>query len=92
MASRTSMAFPTARPRGASMEVRRALTRLPAPWPMATMVLAKSRASSRVFMKAPRPTFTSKTMLRAPAASFLLMMELAIKGTLSTVAVTSRRA
>ena len=43
-------------------------------------------------MKAPLPVLTSRTMPSAPAASFLLIMELAIRDILSTVAVTSRRA
>jgi hypothetical protein len=92
MASRTSRAFPTACPKGASMLVRTARTRREAPFPMATMASARALAASRVFMKAPLPTFTSRTMLLAPAASFLLMIELAMRGRLSTVAVTSLRA
>ncbi len=43
-------------------------------------------------MKAPEPVFRSMTMVRGPAASFLDMMDAVIKGTQSTVAVTSRRA
>ena len=43
-------------------------------------------------MKAPSPTFTSRTIAPAPAAIFLDMMLAAISGMLSTVAVTSRRA
>jgi hypothetical protein len=53
MASRTSRAFPTACPKGASMLVRTARTRREAPFPMATMASARARAASRVFMKAP---------------------------------------
>jgi hypothetical protein len=41
-------------------------------------------------MKAPGPTFTSKTKPSAPPANFLLMMLLAMSGTLSTVAQLSR--
>ena len=45
-----------------------------------------------VIINAPLPVFTSSTMQSLPAASFLLIMEEAISGMLSTVAVTSRRA
>ena len=41
-------------------------------------------------MKAPLPTFTSKTMASNPTASFLDMIEVAISGIDSTVAVASR--
>lgn len=41
---------------------------------------------------APEPTLTSSRMQPEPAASFLLMIELAISGMQLTVAVTSRRA
>ena len=43
-------------------------------------------------MKAPSPTFTSSTIASAPAASFFDMIDEAISGTISMVAVTSRRA
>ena len=43
-------------------------------------------------MNAPSPTFTSRTIASAPAATFFDMIELAINGTMSTVAVTSRSA
>ena len=43
-------------------------------------------------MKAPSPVFTSKTIASAPAAIFLLMIELAIRGIEFTVPVTSRSA
>ena len=43
-------------------------------------------------MKAPSPTLTSSTIASAPAASFFDMIEEAISGTMSTVAVTSRSA
>ena len=49
-------------------------------------------ASSIDFMKAPEPTFTSRTSAPVPSAIFLLMMELAMSGIDSTVAVTSRSA
>ena len=64
----------------------------PTAFPRSTMVRAKRRASSIFFIKAPSPTVTSKRIASAPAAIFLLMTELAIKGMVSTVAVTSRRA
>lgn len=44
------------------------------------------------FMNAPEPTFTSSTRVPVPSAIFLLMIEEAISGMASTVAVTSRRA
>ncbi len=41
-------------------------------------------------MKAPLPTFTSSTSASSPAASFFDRMLAVIKGSDSTVAVTSR--
>ena len=64
----------------------------PAFFPIFTISSARAFASASCFMNAPLPVFTSSTMASAPAASFLLMMELAIRDRLSTVAVTSRRA
>ena len=92
MASFTSRAFPTAKPKGSSISEITATVFRPAPLPIFTISLARAKASSSVFMKAPLPVLTSKTMPSAPAASFLLIMELAIRDILSTVAVTSRRA
>ena len=92
MASLTSTALPTAYPKGCSMLVITATIRLPAPSPISTMVLASSRESSYRGMNAPVPVFTSRTMPSAPAASFLLIMEEAISGMESTVAVTFLRA
>ena len=43
-------------------------------------------------MNAPSPVFTSSTSASIPSAIFLLMMEAAIRGRLSTVLVTSRSA
>ena len=43
-------------------------------------------------MKAPEPTFTSKTKAEVPSAIFLLMIDEAISGMASTVPVTSRNA
>ena len=74
------------------MSVSRQTTSRPAPRPSSSIVSASSRASSSVFMKAPSPTLTSSTIASAPAASFFDMMLAAISETLSTVAVTSRRA
>ena len=59
--------------------------------PVATIDRASARALSRSFMKAPRPHFTSSTSAVLPSASFLLMIDAAMSGTLSTVAVTSRK-
>jgi hypothetical protein len=59
---------------------------------MSIISAASARASSIVFMNAPSPTFTSRTIAWAPAASFFDMIELAISGTMSMVAVTSRSA
>jgi len=74
------------------MAVTRAVTRLPMPRPMAARVRASRRASGSVFMKAPRPTLTSSTRASMPSASFFDMMEPAMSGMDSTVAVTSRSA
>ena len=92
MASLTSRAFPTALPRGWSISEITATVLRPALLPMLTISSASALASFSSFMKAPLPVFTSSTMASAPAASFLLMIELAISDILSTVAVTSRRA
>ena len=43
-------------------------------------------------MKAPSPTLTSSTTTVAPAANFFDMIDEAISGTMSMVAVTSRSA
>lgn len=90
--SRTSMLLPMPQPSGTSISVMSATVRLPAASPMATIVCARRMASSCVFMNAPEPVLTSSRMALAPAASFLLMMEDAMSGMLSTVAVTSRSA
>ena len=74
------------------MSVRRQTTSRPAWLPSASIVSARRRASSSVFMKAPRPTLTSSTIACAPAASFFDMIDAAISESWSTVAVTSRRA
>ncbi len=43
-------------------------------------------------MKAPSPVLTSSTRASIPSAIFLLMIDAAMSGRLSTVAVTSRKA
>ncbi|CFE56770.1 Uncharacterised protein [Mycobacterium tuberculosis] len=60
--------------------------------PSSTMVCASSRACTGDLMKAPEPTLTSSTSAPAPSASFLLIIELAINGSDSTVPVMSRSA
>lgn len=74
------------------MSVRRATVLTPWSVPRPTIVDASSRASSMVFMKAPVPTFTSRTSEPVPSAIFFDMIEDAISGMASTVPVTSRRA
>ena len=74
------------------MSVRSATVRVPCAAPSSTIVRASSRASSIVFMNAPEPTLTSSTNAADPSAIFLLMIELAMSGIDSTVAVTSRSA
>ena len=60
--------------------------------PIETMASASSIAESTSFIKAPEPHLTSSKMQSEPEAIFLLMMLDAIRGTESTVAVTSRSA
>src|SRR5918992_1202706 len=91
-ASATSTALPTARPSGRSMAVSSATVRRPWSAPMPTIVVARSRASSAVFMNAPEPTLTSSTSAPVPSAIFFDMIELAMSGIDSTVLVTSRGA
>ena len=74
------------------MRVSSATVRTPASSPSPTIVRASSRALSTSGMKAPAPTLTSSSTASAPPAIFLLMIELAMSGTDSTVPVTSRRA
>ena len=85
-------ALPTAAPSGWSMSVSRQTTSFPARRPRSSICSARMRASSTVFMKAPSPTFTSRTIASAPPASFFDMIDEASRGTRSTVAVTSRSA
>ena len=74
------------------MSVMSATVRTPSARPSPTIVSARRRARSRSGRKAPEPTFTSRTRGSVPSAIFLDMIELAISGTASTVAVTSRSA
>ena len=74
------------------MSVMRHCTRLSARRPMPTIIWANRRASTCFFMNAPLPTLTSSTRASTPSASFFDMMEVAISGMDSTVAVASRRA
>ncbi len=92
IASITSILFPVATPRGTSIFVIYATVFFPAPSPIATIFWAKVTASSIFFINAPEPVVTSSTILSLPAASFLLIIEAAINGILSTVAVTSLNA
>ncbi len=74
------------------MSVRKAVTFLPARRPISQRVSASLRAELKSFMKAPLPTLTSSTRASMPSASFLDMIDEAISGIDSTVAVTSRKA
>ena len=74
------------------MSVTRAAVARPAALPRSTQSRASWAASAVSRMNAPEPVLTSRRMLAAPPASFLLMTLEAIRATLPTVAVTSRRA
>jgi hypothetical protein len=74
------------------MSVTTAVTRFPAARPMAWIWLASARARSSVFMNAPPPTLQSRTRASIPSASFFDMIDEAMSGIDSTVAVTSRSA
>ena len=74
------------------MSEMRATTCLPARLPSRTIASASVSAFSMLFINAPLPVFTSSTIASAPAASFLLMIELTISGMDSMVPVTSRSA
>ena len=56
------------------------------------MTVASSLARLGSDMKAPLPVFTSRTRALVPSAIFLLIIDEAISGIASTVAVTSRSA
>ena len=90
MLSATSTALPTARPSGWSIRVIRATTDLPRPQPISHIARARARESSSRSMKAPPPVLTSSTRPSIPSASFLDMIDAAISGIDSTVAVASR--
>ena len=81
-----------ARPKGWFILVISALTSRLKLLPIFTMSLASSSASSLRCMKAPLPYLTSKRIQSQPLANFLLMIEEAINGIESTVAVTSLNA
>ncbi len=72
------------------MSVTSALVGSPAPVATSTRHSARVRASSMLAMKAPEPVLTSMTSAWIPAARFFDRIEAVIKGTDSTVAVTSR--
>ena len=91
-ASSTSSALPMYMPSGWFMSVTSAATLRPAWQPMCTMSRASLRASSSRSISAPEPLFTSSTIARVPAASFLDSTDDTISGSESTVPVTSRRA
>ena len=91
-ASITSKLFPILCPSGMSISVISATVFLPAFSPIATISFASAIESSILFINAPLPVFTSRRIQSFPAASFLLMIDTAISGILSTVAVTSRSA
>ena len=74
------------------MRVTKASVRMPAASPMVTRARARARASSKDFMNAPVPHFTSSTSASLPSAIFLLMTEAQMSGRLSMVPVTSRSA
>ena len=88
----TSIALPAARPSTVSIAVISAEVRTPFASPITTIASARRVASSRDRMNAPEPVFTSSTRASVPSAIFFDMIELAISGIDSTVAVTSRNA
>ena len=90
--SRTSSALPAVRPSGISIAVTSAKVLTPASLPRPTIVCANSRALSGSLINAPAPVFTSSTNALVPSAIFLLIIDDAMSGIASTVAVTSRSA
>ena len=92
IASSASSALPHARPSGRSIAVSSATVGQPRSSPSSIMVFARVSERSASVMNAPLPCFTSRTRPFNPSASFLDMMLAAIRGTHSTVAVTSRSA
>ena len=63
-----------------------------ASFPMSIMVLDNSLASPTVFMNAPLPQVTSRTILFAPAAIFLLIILELISGILAVQLIVSLKA
>ncbi len=92
IASLTSKVLPTASPNGSCILVITALVSLLNDLPIPTNTLDKLIASSKVFMNAPDPTFTSNKIVLDPLASFFDIIDEAIKGTDPTVDVTSLKA
>ena len=90
--SRTSSALPAVNPNGTSIAVTKAKVLTPARFPRPTITWANSFAFSGSLINAPAPVLTSKTNALVPSAIFLLMIDDAISGIASTVAVTSRSA
>ena len=77
---------------GSSISVTIALARRPLRSASRTIVVAKFTASCAVRMKAPDPTFTSKTIAPAPPAIFFETIEAAMRPMLGTLPVRSRSA
>jgi hypothetical protein len=74
------------------MSVMSASTAVPDPSAAPTSERASARDSSRERMNAPLPLFTSRSRAVAPIASFFDMIDAVIRGSDSTVPVTSRSA
>ena len=92
MHSFISRELPTAVPSGWFISVIRAVTFFPIFLAMFTKRRAKVSASFIFRMKAPVPVLTSRIRQSVPSANFLLIMLEAMRGMLSTVAVTSLKA
>ena len=90
--SRTSSALPAVSPSGTSIAVTSARVLTPARVPSETIVRANSSARLGSDIKAPLPVFTSRINALVPSAIFFDMIDDAISGIASTVAVTSRSA
>ena len=88
IASTTSSEFPTARPRGSSIEVTTAVIDLSKIFPTFTINLERATASSGVFIKAPEPYLTSIIILEAPEAIFFEIIEDASNSSDSTAAIS----
>ncbi len=91
-ASKTSSALPTARPVTSLISLSIVKTSTPISTPTAVIPSANVCGSSRVFIKAPVPYFTSRTSLSNVSAIFFDMIEAVISAIDGTVPVTSRRA